>query len=82
MFHHPYATDFQQLLFFDTTRTAKKMTPPTILPCSENVFTEPLPSNDTDDTQTQTVGWVADVIAAGAMTYISGLIKIGSGVQS
>jgi hypothetical protein len=33
------------LLSFDTTWTAYKTKPPTILPCSGNVFTELLPSN-------------------------------------
>jgi hypothetical protein len=35
-----------RLLSFDTTRTAQKMTVPTILRCRGNVFTELLPSND------------------------------------
>jgi hypothetical protein len=35
-----------RLLSFDTTRTAQETTPPTILPCSGNVLTELLPSND------------------------------------
>jgi hypothetical protein len=34
------------LLFFDTTRTAWKKTPPKIPGCSGKVSTEPLPSND------------------------------------
>jgi hypothetical protein len=46
------------LLSFDTTRTAQKMTHPTLLRCRGNVFTEPLPSN-LRDTQTdpQTLLW-------------------------
>jgi hypothetical protein len=43
-----------RLFSFDTTRTAKKTTPPTILRCNGNVFTEPLPSNDRRDTHTDT----------------------------
>jgi hypothetical protein len=37
-----------RLLSFDTTRTEKKTTLPTIRHCRRNVFTEPLPSNDRD----------------------------------
>jgi hypothetical protein len=37
-----------RLLPFETTPTAKKMTPPTIPLCRGNVFTEPLPDNDRD----------------------------------
>jgi hypothetical protein len=71
--------DLKQQPSFDTTRTAKKVTPP-ILPCRGNVFTKPLPSNERGDTQTD--GWDADKIAAGAMIYIPSFIKIGSGVES
>jgi hypothetical protein len=35
-----------RLLSFDTTRTAQKTTPPTILRVRRNVFTELLPVND------------------------------------
>jgi hypothetical protein len=35
-----------RLLSYETTRTPKKTTPPTILRCCGNVFTELLPSND------------------------------------
>jgi hypothetical protein len=35
-----------RLLFFDTTRAAQEKTPPTILRCRRDVFTESLPSND------------------------------------
>jgi hypothetical protein len=35
-----------RLISVDTTRTAQKMTPPTIFRCSGNVFTKLLPSND------------------------------------
>jgi hypothetical protein len=35
-----------RLFSFDTTRTAQKTTPPTILRCRGDVFTELLPSND------------------------------------
>jgi hypothetical protein len=35
-----------RLLSFDTIRASKKETPPTILRCHGNAFTEPLPSND------------------------------------
>jgi hypothetical protein len=41
-----------RLLSFDTTRTAKKMTPPTVLRCRGNVFTDLLPlSEDTARTE-------------------------------
>jgi hypothetical protein len=33
-------------LSFDTTQTAQKMTPPTIIRCHGNVFTESLAGND------------------------------------
>jgi hypothetical protein len=42
----------ESLLSFDTTWTAQKTTPPTILRYRGNVFTDPLPSNDKGDTQT------------------------------
>jgi hypothetical protein len=40
------------LLSFDTTRTAKKATPQTILHCSRNVLIKPLPSNGRRDKHT------------------------------
>jgi hypothetical protein len=36
-----------RLLSFEVTESSQKMTPPTILRCSGNVFTELLPSNST-----------------------------------
>jgi hypothetical protein len=41
-----------RLLSFDTIRAAQKTTPPTILPCRGNTFTELLPRNGKGDTKT------------------------------
>jgi hypothetical protein len=77
------------LLTFDTTRTAYKTTPPTILCCHGNVFTEFLPSSDGGDTHTDTrvqqffhccVYSLPRERVYLAM-YIPNFIKIGSGIQ-
>jgi hypothetical protein len=64
------------LLPFDTTWTAQKTTPPAILRCRWNVFTEQLPSSDT---RGYTYRWEGFMIWVSEMD--SGFMKIGSGIQ-
>jgi hypothetical protein len=62
-------------------------TPPTILRCSGNMFTEPLPNNDRGDTHKHTDLWERFVkyaveMGSGAMIYVPSLINIGLGIHN